>query len=290
MESATSSQLKFVRAMAYYDAHCREGLYLKVLLLRVILVCGSCQQCLCDFWPTPVGSDISVAATIKVNASQAFDCKYARYVPDPDALGDGGQAERQQAVFELANKASLANCIIGAAAGTDGSADGVHSTGSCTLRNVWFENVGEDAATFYGTSSSSITYLVEGGGAKNAQDKVFQFNGMGTATINNFWVDNFTRFLRTCGNCAVQYKPRHVAINNLTALNGVAGQYIVGINFNYGETATLKSVKIGGAGAAKVAPCKRFVGVEGGGTSTSNGTGPDGTYCIYQNSDVTILS
>jgi hypothetical protein len=91
-----------------------------------------------------------VTATIRVNASQTFDCQFRRYVPDPDTLGDGSEAERQQAVFELANGATLENCIIGAESGTEGSADGVHCEGGCTLTNVWFENVGEDAATFYG--------------------------------------------------------------------------------------------------------------------------------------------
>jgi hypothetical protein len=93
---------------------------------------------------------MKVTATIKVNVSQTYDCAFTRYIPDPNSLGDGSEKERQKAVFELANGATLANCIIGAAAGTDGSADGVHCEGGCTLNNVWFENVGEDAATFYG--------------------------------------------------------------------------------------------------------------------------------------------
>uniref|UniRef100_A0A915DSW2 Probable pectate lyase F n=1 Tax=Ditylenchus dipsaci TaxID=166011 RepID=A0A915DSW2_9BILA len=132
-----------------------------------------------------------VDATIVVNASQTFDCKLARYIPNPDSLGDGSEKERQKAVFELEDKASLKNCIIGAASGTEGSADGVHCTGGgCDVTNVWFEDVGEDAITFY----------VTGGGDKKAADKVMQFNGKGTATIKNFWVDTFTRFIRTCGN------------------------------------------------------------------------------------------
>ncbi len=49
--------------------------------------------------------------------------------------------------------------IIGAPA-----ADGVHCKGSCTLQNVWWEEVGEDAATVRGSSSSNV-YTVSGGGA-----------------------------------------------------------------------------------------------------------------------------
>uniref|UniRef100_A0A915DR81 Probable pectate lyase F n=1 Tax=Ditylenchus dipsaci TaxID=166011 RepID=A0A915DR81_9BILA len=105
----------------------------------------------CQFWPASVGKDVMIDATIVVNASQTFDCKLARYIPNPDTLGGGSEKERQKAVFELKDKASLKNCIIGAAAGTEGSADGVHCTGGgCDVTNVWFEDVGEDAITFYG--------------------------------------------------------------------------------------------------------------------------------------------
>ncbi|MFD2357080.1 pectate lyase [Nonomuraea ferruginea] len=52
---------------------------------------------------------------------------------------------------------------------------------------MWWNDVGEDAATFR-SSSSSAAYLVDGGGAKSASDKVFQHNGAGTLTIRNFQV------------------------------------------------------------------------------------------------------
>uniref|UniRef100_A0A915EGI2 Probable pectate lyase F n=1 Tax=Ditylenchus dipsaci TaxID=166011 RepID=A0A915EGI2_9BILA len=150
--------------------------------------------------------------------------------------GDGSEKERQKAVFELKDKASLKNCIIGAASGAEGSADGVHCTGG----------------------GCDVTMFVTGGGAKDAADKVMQFNGKGTATIKNFWVDTFTRFIRTCGNCENQYK-RTIVISNLTAINGASGQFIAGINFNYGDSATLTQIKLGGSTAKKVNPCKRFV-------------------------------
>uniref|UniRef100_A0A915D2M3 pectate lyase n=1 Tax=Ditylenchus dipsaci TaxID=166011 RepID=A0A915D2M3_9BILA len=43
-----------------------------------------------------------------------------------------------------------------------------------------FENVGEDAMSFFGNSSANLAFTVRGGGAKNAADKVIQFNGRGT--------------------------------------------------------------------------------------------------------------
>jgi tetrahydromethanopterin S-methyltransferase subunit H len=65
-------------------------------------------------------------------------------------LGDGSDKERQKALIEMADKSTISNCIIGTAPGTQGSADGIHCKGTCTLNNVWFEDVGEDAVTFYG--------------------------------------------------------------------------------------------------------------------------------------------
>lgn len=85
-----------------------------------------------------------------MSAGQTFDCKFTRYVPNPLTLGDGSEKEQQKALFELADKATIVNCIIGAKSGTGGSSDGIHCKGACTIKNVWFEDVGEDAATFYG--------------------------------------------------------------------------------------------------------------------------------------------
>ncbi|WP_413230240.1 pectate lyase [Kitasatospora herbaricolor] len=45
-------------------------------------------------------------------------------------------------MLEPADGAVLQNVVLG-----DPAADGVHCNGSCTLKNVWWDNVGEDAAT-----------------------------------------------------------------------------------------------------------------------------------------------
>src|SRR3712207_7161375 len=49
------------------------------------------------------------------------------------------------------------------------SGDGVHCEGTCTLRNVWWNDIGEDAATFKQTNGG--TSYVIGGGARNGSDK-----------------------------------------------------------------------------------------------------------------------
>jgi len=61
----------------------------------------------------------------------------------------------------------------------------VHCLGTCTLNNVWWTDVCEDAATFKQTSGTSY---VNGGGAKSASDKILQDNGGGTVAVKNFLV------------------------------------------------------------------------------------------------------
>lgn len=91
-----------------------------------------------------------------------------------DRRGSPGDCKSQTeldeaaAVFILDPGATLKNVIIGAA-----QAEGVHCRGPCTLENVWWEDVCEDAATFRGSGPRYI----RGGGAKGASDKVFQHNG-----------------------------------------------------------------------------------------------------------------
>lgn len=57
--------------------------------------------------------------------------------------------------------------------------------GTCTLRNVWWLDVGEDAATLKGTSAGQVM-TGDGGGAMHAADKVLQHNGPGSVAIRNF--------------------------------------------------------------------------------------------------------
>nr|QIC04076.1 pectate lyase 1 [Radopholus similis] len=119
----------------------------------------------------------TVRATIQISGT--VDGKYARFVAG-SALGGGDQEEDQLPIFLLKKGATLKNVIIGAPA-----ADGVHCEDSCTLQNVWWEDVGEDAATFRSSSASAV-FTVDGGGAQEASDKVFQHNGAGTVNIRNF--------------------------------------------------------------------------------------------------------
>lgn len=225
-------------------------------------------------WPTANGSQ-AVSSTIAVSGTKDYGMKRLYGTGD---LGSGSQDEDQGPILELADGAILKNVILGAPA-----ADGVHCKGSCTLQNVWWEDVGEDAATFKGKSSGSV-YTVSGGGAKEASDKVFQFNGAGTLNVSNFSVKNFGTFVRSCGNCSTQYK-RTINLNTIEV--NWKGSKLAGINTNYGDSATLRNITIIGDSSKKIIPCQKYIGNNTGKEPSTNGSGPDGTYCKYASSDVT---
>ncbi|MGA5194634.1 pectate lyase [Streptomyces exfoliatus] len=225
-------------------------------------------------WPQAKGSK-PVPASIEVSGT--YDGKLKRFYGTGE-LGSDGQGESQKPVFVLEDGAVLKNVILGSPA-----ADGVHCLGSCTLQNVWWENVGEDAATFKGTSASSV-YAVYGGGAKSASDKVFQFNGAGKLVVTKFQVSDFGKLVRSCGNCKKQY-PRTILINDVDITT--PGKSIVGVNANYGDTATLRNIRVHGDTGKKIKPCTRFTGNNTGKEPKEIGTGPDGVSCRYSAGDLT---
>ncbi|MFG2102584.1 pectate lyase [Micromonospora echinaurantiaca] len=218
-------------------------------------------------WPTPTGS-VKVDATIPVSGT--FDGGLRRYY----GIGDGGQSESQDPMFVLAAGATLRNVVIGAPAG-----DGVHCEGNCTLVNVWWEDVGEDAATFRG----GTTYTVDGGGARSASDKVFQHNGSGTVYIRNFRVENAGKLYRACGNCSTSYQ-RHVVLDNVTATSTKA---LAGINTNWGDTARFSRITILNDPDRRTVICEKYIGVPKGDEPTKIGEGADGVNCLYASSDIT---
>ncbi|MFD8015895.1 pectate lyase [Streptomyces sp. NPDC058955] len=225
-------------------------------------------------WPTAKG-DRPVARTIEVSGT--YDGKLKRFSGTGD-LGSDGQDESQRPLFVLKDGATLKNVVLGTPA-----ADGVHCLGSCTLRNVWWENVGEDAATFKGTSPNAV-HAVYGGGARGASDKVFQFNGAGKLVVTRFQASDFGKLVRSCGNCGKQYR-RTIIVNDVDIT--APGKSIVGVNANYGDTASLRNVRVHGDTKKKIKPCTRFTGNDTGREPTELGTGPDATTCRYTASDVT---
>ncbi|KAF2031995.1 pectate lyase [Setomelanomma holmii] len=177
-----------------------------------------------------------------------------------------GQAEGgdSDAVFLVKDGGSLSNVIIG-----KDQIEGVHCEGSCTITNVWWSAVCEDALSLKGDGDATIS----GGGATGADDKVIQHNGAGTVTISGFTVDTFGKLYRSCGNCK-ESAERHVVVKGVKASNG---KLLVGINSNFADTATIDSATC--ATSVKEI-CEEFEGTTPGNEPESVSTGPS-TACKY---------
>ncbi|OLN94004.1 putative pectate lyase E 1 [Colletotrichum chlorophyti] len=154
-------------------------------------------------------------------------------------------------VFILEDGATLSNVIIGA-----GQVEGIHCRGACTLKNVYFRRVCENAVTLRGNGN----VLIQGGGAQSAADNVVMHQGKGTVTIKDFTVVDSNRLYRSCGDCSNNGGPRNVVISNVKA-NGV--KLLAGINSNFGDTSNVSGTC--GAGVTKV--CQEFKGVNKGSES-----------------------
>lgn len=219
-----------------------------------------------------------------VAAGGVFDGGNRRY-----NLTGGSQSEGQPPVFRLENGATLRNVVIGHLA-----SDGVHCQGSCNVNNVWWEDIGEDAATALGPSGS--TMRIDCGGAFLGSDKTFQHNGQGTMHITRFVADNWKnkggKFYRSCGDCTGNRGPRTVIIENSRIHNH---QTIVGVNSSYSngsspDSATLRNLIIlRWNGEIEVCPTTR--GVEkGSGSSSSTGIQWNTTSCRVNPSDITAVN
>lgn len=123
-----------------------------------------------------------------------------------------------------------------------------------------------DALTLKKDGDATIT----GGGATGAEDKVIQHNGAGTVTINGFQVADFGKLYRSCGNCK-QSAERHVVIKNVKASSG---KLLIGINPNFGDTATIDSATCA-TGVKEI--CEEFKGTTPGNEPESTSTGPSNT-------------
>jgi len=153
-------------------------------------------------------------------------------------LGDCNDVEGKEddAVFRLETGATLKNVILGA-----GSIEHVHCVGDgCTIENVWWDDVCEDALSLKNSKDPNAKFYVIGGGARDGSDKIVQHNSAGTVYIKGFTVKNAGKLYRSCGTCKNYNGDRHVVIENVTADNA---KVLAGININHGDTATFINIK-----------------------------------------------
>ena len=162
-------------------------------------------------------SALSAAQTIA--AGDSFDGGMVMFDRGVSCTGqaEGGDSD---AVFQLENGASISNVIIG-----PNQIEGIHCQGACSLTNVWWSAVCEDAFTVKNQADGETT-KISGGGAFGAEDKVVQHNGGGTINISGFTVETFGKLYRSCGNCD-SMPQRHVIMDNISATDGseLAGTY-----------------------------------------------------------------
>ncbi|KAH7040842.1 pectate lyase [Microdochium trichocladiopsis] len=205
----------------------------------------------------------AVATNAPIKVSGSFDGGMKKYDRSPAVCQGQSETGEKDAMFILEAGATLSNVIIGA-----GQAEGVHCKGTCTLNNVWWADVCEDAITL---KQSSGTSYINGGGAFKASDKVVQFNGFGTVQIKDFFANDYGKLVRSCGNCKENGKARNVVISGVVAKSGGV---LCGINTNYGDTCTITN-SCQNSGKS----CDRYTGNNSGAEPPKIGSGPDGKYC-----------
>ncbi|KAF2266805.1 pectate lyase precursor [Lojkania enalia] len=204
----------------------------------------------------------SVTYTKPQSISGTFDGEMKTYGRGVQCTGQQ-EGDDSDAVFILDNSATLKNAIIG-----KDQIEGVHCKGACTIENVWWVDVCEDALSIKGDGNASIL----GGGAQAADDKVIQHNGKGTVTIDGFTVMDFGKLYRACGNCKNSVE-RNVVVRNVKAYNG---KVLVGINSNFGDEANITGTCASSVGTI----CEEFEGTQPGNEPKSISKGPSNA-CKY---------
>ncbi|KAF5565706.1 pectate lyase [Fusarium phyllophilum] len=179
------------------------------------------------------GGSSVLDAPMTIAAGESFDGGNAIFDRGVSCTGqeEGGDSD---AVFILEKGATLSNVRIG-----PNQIEGVHCNGGCTLNNVVWDAVCEDAFSIKKQEDGETT-TINGGGATGAEDKVIQHNGGGTVIIKDFVVSDFGKLYRSCGNCK-EMPARHVEISGGSASDG---KILVGINPNMGDTAKISGIEL----------------------------------------------
>ncbi|ORY68312.1 pectate lyase precursor [Pseudomassariella vexata] len=221
----------------------------------------------------PASSGSSALSEVKtIAAGGSFDGGMVSYDRGVSCTGQA-EGDDSDAVFEIEEGGSLSNVIIG-----PNQIEGVHCQGACTLTNVWWAAVCEDAFSIKNQAAGDTT-IISGGGAFGAEDKVLQHNGAGTLSVSDFTVETFGKLVRSCGNCDTMYE-RHFILDGITATDG---SELAGINDNYGDTATFTNIVVSGVDDI----CVTYTGTDNNDEEpVENGSGPSDS-CIYSTSDIT---
>jgi hypothetical protein len=179
-------------------------------------------------WPSSVGSTVNISGTKSI--SGVYDGGMAVHEGTLNDCSTGDQSSTKP-IFDVADGGTVKNVIFGKNVG-----DGIHCEGSCTIDNVWFPYVCDDAITMLGGSGK--TAKITNSGFKGARDKTIQHNGNGsTVTIDNVYIETAGKLYRSCGQGCSSSDKRTVNVSNIYAI-GV--NQLVGVSTN--DKATVSNI------------------------------------------------
>ncbi|KAE8966653.1 hypothetical protein PR002_g28303, partial [Phytophthora rubi] len=225
-------------------------------------------------WPASTGT-VQFAEARIVKAGEVFDGKMQTYERSDISCEGQTESSASTAVFKMEPGATLKNVIIG-----KNQMEGVHcDKHDCTIENVWWDDVCEDALSIKGGTASSVSTVI-GCGARFADDKVIQHNGYGTVKIDGFYGEDISKLYRSCGTCGD--KQRKVSVSNVYVVN--PGNAVVTVNKNWNDEATLSNVWVKSSGSKAVKICQWSQGNANGEPSIL-GHGPSPPLCQYSESD-----
>ncbi|KAG6623070.1 Polysaccharide lyase [Phytophthora cinnamomi] len=151
------------------------------------------------------------------------------------------------------------------------------------------------ALSVKGGNAASVTRVL-GGGARYADDKVIQHNGLGTVIIDGFFAQDFGKLYRSCGSCKNNPAQRFLNIRNVYAdLEIIKAQRvdpnvsIVMMNENYNDEAVLRNIYVK-PGAENYTECGWSRGVQKGDHPLILGNGPKNPVCQYSMNDIHLVN
>jgi hypothetical protein len=233
--------------------------------------------CLEPTWPTATGTPVMISSSKTIDANQVYDGKMALhdgtgsgdFAKDCSGSGTSNQGTTKP-LFILKNGATLQNVVMGKHV-----ADGIHCEGTCTIKNVWFPYVCDDAVTAMSDSSGTVT--IDGGGAKNAHDKLFQDNSHGKFIVQNFYGEHLGKMYRACGEGgACDNTKANLTMTNITAVgvDQIAGLTKGRDTGTFSKICTFQTPTI----------CEQYDSSDSAITD-----GPDGTTCKYKWTDTQVM-
>uniref|UniRef100_A0A1I8BNN1 Probable pectate lyase F n=1 Tax=Meloidogyne hapla TaxID=6305 RepID=A0A1I8BNN1_MELHA len=250
----------------------------------------------CEF-PTP-SKTITTSKTFFINNHTDF--KMQRIIFNGQKGTCNPNIPKQwDSVIIIEDGGSISNVILGES--PEGTAADVNCIGSCNLTNVWWEKACWRAASFRATDEynrlhanrdgdkKEYSYIVDGGGALDGFQKIFDQSGPGKTIIKNFCTANSSIVLRTCGNCGHQYT-RHVAVKHSKFMG--PGLTIIGANTEFDDKVSFEDVSIYGYNNPKTKisfACTEASGEDAKFTGYEPGKPGSGKTCTYKAEAVKVI-